>query len=87
MSVTFALGRELTSSLARGCFVILIRGIFSASALFSATKPDGDSLLKKMRPNAINGAITLRRWNMTIPILRVELATAKERRSSKYPLL
>jgi hypothetical protein len=48
-----------------------------ASALFTATKPNGNGLLKKMRPDAIDRAITLRRWNMTIPILRVELATAK----------
>jgi hypothetical protein len=51
-----------------------------ASAHFSATKAGDDGLLKKMRPGAIDEAITLRRWNMTIPILRVELATAKKRR-------
>jgi hypothetical protein len=54
---------------------------FFASALFPATKSGGNGLLKKMRPGAIDEAITLRRWNMTIPILRVELATAKKRRS------
>jgi len=51
-----------------------------ASALFFATKPGGDGLLKKMRPGAIDGAITLPRWNMTIPILPVEFATAKKHR-------
>jgi len=47
---------------------------------FPATKSGGNGLLKKMRPGAIDEAITLRRWNMTIPILRVELATANTRR-------
>lgn len=50
------------------------------SAFFFATKGGGNGLLKKMRPGAIDEAITLRRWNMTIPILRVELATAKKGR-------
>jgi len=36
-------------------------------------------LLKKIQLHAIDEAITLRRWNMTIPILRVEFATAKKR--------
>jgi hypothetical protein len=58
-----------------------------ASALFFATKPGGYGLLKKMRPGAIDGAITLRRWNMTIPILPVELATPKSAGPSKHPLL
>jgi len=60
---------------------------FIRQCAFSATKLGDGSLLKKMRPNAINGTITLRRWNMTIPILRVELATAKKRRPSEHPLI
>jgi len=60
---------------------------FIRQCAFSATKLGDGSLLKKMRPNAINGTITLRRWNMTIPILGVELATAKKRRSSEHPLI
>jgi hypothetical protein len=44
-------------------------------------------LLKKMRPAAIDGAITLRRWNMTVPILRVELATANNAGPAQHPLL
>jgi len=52
----------------------------SFASAFFATKAGGNGLLKKMRPGAIDEAITLRRWNMTIPILRVELATAKKRR-------
>jgi hypothetical protein len=51
-----------------------------ASTLFFATKPGGGCLLKKIQLSAIDWAITLRRWNMTIPILRVEFATAKKRR-------
>ena len=58
---------------------LLFKDLF-ASTLFFATKAGGNGLLKKMRPGAIDEAITLRRWNMTIPILRVELATAKKRR-------
>jgi hypothetical protein len=60
---------------------------FFASALFPATKPGGGGLLKKKRLSAIDRAITLRRWNMTIPILRVEFATAKNAGPSKHPLL
>jgi hypothetical protein len=62
------------------CFVALTQGILLPARFFPATKPDGNGLLKKMRPGAIDEAITLRRWKMTIPILRVELATAKKRR-------
>jgi hypothetical protein len=58
-----------------------------ATALFFATKPGGDGLLKKMRPGAIDGAITLPGWNMSIPILPVEFATAKSAGPSKHPLL
>jgi len=72
---------------AAGPFVPVIRGIYSPVCFFPATKLGDGSLLKKMRPNAINGTITLRRWNMTIPILRVELATAKKRRPSEHPLI
>jgi len=60
---------------------------FRRQRFFFATKAGGNGLLKKMRPNAINGTITLRRWNMTIPILGVELATAKKRRPSEHPLI
>ncbi|PYI48941.1 MAG: hypothetical protein DMF10_02855 [Verrucomicrobia bacterium] len=58
-----------------------------ASAFYFATKAAGNGLLKKMRPGAIDGAITLRRWNMTIPILRVEFATAKNAGSAHHPRL
>jgi hypothetical protein len=63
-----------------GCFVPLVQGFSRQRAFFCATKHDGDGLLKKMRLGAIDGAITLRRCNMTGPILRVEFATAKKRR-------
>jgi hypothetical protein len=35
-------------------------------------------LLKKMQPTAIDWPITLRRWNMIIPISRLEFAIAKK---------
>jgi len=69
------------------CFVALIQGISSPARFFPATKSRGNGLLKKMRPGAIDEAITLRRWNMTIPILRVELATAKNADPAQHPLL
>jgi hypothetical protein len=67
-----------------GSFVLLIQGISSASALFSATKPDSGGLLKKMRPSAIDQAIPLRRWNMIPTFLRVELVTARSSRFSRH---
>jgi len=45
----------------------LPRAVFSAR---QTREPAG--LLKKIRLGAIDGAITLRRWNMSPPILRVE---------------
>ncbi|PYI48312.1 MAG: hypothetical protein DMF11_03855 [Verrucomicrobia bacterium] len=60
---------------------------FRRQRFFFATKAGGNGLLKKMRPGAIDGAITLRRWNMTIPILRVEFATAKNAGSAHHPRL
>jgi hypothetical protein len=40
-----------------------------------------------MRPGAIHAPIILRRWNMTIPILGVELATARNADPVQHPLL
>jgi hypothetical protein len=39
---------------------------------FLRDKPRSLGLLKKILLGAIDGAITLRRWNMSPPILRVE---------------
>jgi hypothetical protein len=82
----FALAREPASSPA-ALFCSSHPGNSFASAFFFATKAGGNGLLKKMRPGAIDGAITLRRWNMTVPILRVELATAKNAGPAQHPLL
>jgi hypothetical protein len=82
----FALPREPASSPA-ALFCSSHSRNFFASALFPATKSGGNGLLKKMRLSAIDGAITLRRWNMTIPILRVEFATAKNAGPAQHPLL
>jgi len=76
--LTFAPAREITRLRGWAALYLLLKD-FLASALFFATKPGGDGLLKKIQLSAIDWAITLRRWNMTIPILRVELATAKKR--------
>ncbi|PYK11084.1 MAG: hypothetical protein DME61_01710 [Verrucomicrobia bacterium] len=65
---------------------LLFKDLF-ASTLFFATKPGGGGLLKKIQLSAIDWAITLRRWNMTIPILRVEFATAKNAGPAQHPLL
>jgi hypothetical protein len=83
---TFALALR-AALLARRAICTLLFEEFIRQCAFSATKVADGSLLKKMRPNAINGAITLRRWNMNIPILRVALATAKKRRPPKHSLL
>jgi hypothetical protein len=77
--LTFALAREPASS-PGWAFCSSHSGNSFASARFFATKAGGNGLLKQMQPSAIDEAITLRRWNMTIPTLRVELATAKKRR-------
>jgi hypothetical protein len=82
----FALIREPASSPA-ALFCSSHSRNFFTSALFPATKPGGGGLLKKMRLSAIDRAITLRRWNMTIPISRVELATAKNAGPAQHPLL
>jgi len=44
--------------------------------VFSATKRLGAGLLKEIRLNTIDGAITVRRWNMSIPISRLEFSMA-----------
>jgi hypothetical protein len=41
-------------------------------------------VLNKIQLDAIDLAILLRRWNMTILMLRVELAMAKTSHSSNY---
>jgi len=63
-----------------GCFAALIQGISSPTRFFSRRNPGGGGLLKKIQLRAIDWAITLRRWNMIIPILHVEFATAKKHR-------
>jgi hypothetical protein len=45
-------------------------------ALFARQTSEPAGLLKKIRLGAIDGAITLRRWNMSLPILRVEFLKA-----------
>jgi hypothetical protein len=45
---------------------------FVARAFFARQSRGSTGLLKKIRLGAIDGAITLRRWNMSLPILRVE---------------
>jgi hypothetical protein len=65
---------------AAGYFVPTYSRNFFDQRAFFATKPGGGGLLKKMRLSAIDWAITLRRWNMTIPILHVEFVTAKKGR-------
>src|SRR5262249_32159216 len=44
---------------------------------FFATKRVGAGLLKEIRLNTIDRPITVRRWNMSIPISRLESSTAK----------
>jgi hypothetical protein len=44
-------------------------------------------LLKKMQPDAIDLAISVRRWRMDYLMFRVEFATAKKSRLCKYPTL
>jgi hypothetical protein len=56
---------------------VLIREFLQASVFLARRNALTGVLLKKMRLAAMDWAITLRRWNMTILISRVELATAK----------
>jgi hypothetical protein len=49
-------------------------GIRHALSARQTREPAG--LLKKIRLGAIDGAITLRRWNMSLPILRLEFLKA-----------
>jgi len=79
----FDLARQQTSSPGALFCSSYSRNFFASTLFFPRRNPAGNSLLKKMRPNAIDVAITLRRWNMAIPILRVELAKAKERLPSQ----
>jgi len=82
----FALAREPASSpVALSCSSH--PGNSFASAFFFATKAGGNGLLKNMRPGAIDEAINVRRWNMTIPILRVESARATNAGPARHPLL
>jgi hypothetical protein len=50
-----------------------VRKLFARLNLLTA------GLLKKMRPEAINWPITLRRWNMTVPISRLDFAMVKQK--------
>jgi hypothetical protein len=52
--------------------------LFATHALFfCATNQEPAGLLKKIRLGSIDGAITLRRSNMSLPILRVEFETPR----------
>jgi hypothetical protein len=45
----------------------------SVSQTFCATKLNGGGFIEeKMRPGAINWPITVRRWNMIVPISRLD---------------
>jgi hypothetical protein len=52
----------------------------SGSQTFCATKPNGGGFIEeKMRPGVINWPITVRRWNMIVPISSLDFAMARRR--------
>jgi hypothetical protein len=58
-------------------FLGISHALFAPRALFFARQTrEPAGLLKKIRLGAIDGAITLRRWNMSLPILRVQFLKA-----------
>src|SRR6478609_8727606 len=51
-----------------------VKAVLSARKLFVRLNPMAAGLLKKMQPEMVNWPITLRRWNMIVPISRLDFA-------------